>query len=114
MSNSATALVVGVGASQGLGAASARRFARAGFRTVIAGRTRQKLERVAEEIASSGGSVKFVVGDASLEGDAQRIVATAESLGPLELVLHNAGSNRRDSILELKAADFEQLWREHC
>ena len=40
---SATALVVGVGASHGLGAASARSFARAGFRTVIAGRTRQKL-----------------------------------------------------------------------
>src|SRR5689334_11957290 len=114
MSGGTTALVVGVGASQGLGAASARRFSRAGFRTVIAGRTRQKLEQVAEGIASNGGSVEFVVGDASVEADAQRIVATAESLGPLELALHNAGSNRRDSILELNAADFEQLWREHC
>ena len=58
--------------------------------------------------------MEFVVGDASLEADAQRIVATAESVGPLELALHNAGSNRGDSILELNVADFEQLWREHC
>jgi NAD(P)-dependent dehydrogenase (short-subunit alcohol dehydrogenase family) len=107
-------LVVGVGASQGLGAASARRFARAGFHVVIAGRTREKLEQVASEIVSSGGAADLVVGDASVEADAQRIVAAAEARGPIELALHNAGSNRRDSILELEAANFEQLWREHC
>ena len=50
--------------------------------------------------------MEFVVGDASLEADAQRIVATAESVGPLELALHNAGSNRGDSVLELNVADF--------
>jgi NAD(P)-dependent dehydrogenase (short-subunit alcohol dehydrogenase family) len=114
MSNDATALVVGVGASDGLGAASARQFAQAGFHIVIAGRTPHKLEQVAKEIASSGGSVDLVVGDASIEADAQRIVATAEGRGPIELALHNAGSNRRDSFLDLKAVDFEQLWREHC
>jgi NAD(P)-dependent dehydrogenase (short-subunit alcohol dehydrogenase family) len=114
MSEHPTALVVGVGASQGLGAASARRFAKAGFHLVIAGRTRDKLEQVASEIASGGGSAELVVGDASIEADAQRIVALAESHGPIELALHNAGSNRRDSILDLNAADFEQLWREHC
>ena len=114
MSNSRTALVVGVGASQGLGAASARRFARAGFHVVIAGRTRQKLDQVAREITADGGSAEAVVGDASIEADAQHIIATAESHGPIELALHNAGSNRHDSILDLDAAHFEQLWREHC
>jgi NAD(P)-dependent dehydrogenase (short-subunit alcohol dehydrogenase family) len=114
MSNGATALVVGVGASQGLGAASARRFAKAGYHVVIAGRTRQKLDQVAEQIAASGGSVEPVVGDASVEAEAQRIVATAEDHGPVELALHNAGSNRSDSILDLDATHFEQLWREHC
>jgi NAD(P)-dependent dehydrogenase (short-subunit alcohol dehydrogenase family) len=114
MSKSATALVVGVGASQGLGAASARRFARAGLHVVIAGRTAEKLERVAAEIAAAGGSAEYLVGDASVEAEAGRIVRTAEERGPIAIALHNAGSNRRDSILDLKAADFEQLWREHC
>jgi NAD(P)-dependent dehydrogenase (short-subunit alcohol dehydrogenase family) len=114
MSAQQTALVVGVGASQGLGAASARRFAREGLHVVIAGRTAEKLRQVAAEIAATGGSVEAVAGDASVEADAARFVAAAEARGPLALVLHNAGSNRRDSILELERADFEQLWREHC
>ena len=114
MTDRATALVVGVGASQGLGAAAARRFAREGLHVVIAGRTRDKLEQVAAEIHAAGGSIEPVTGDASVEEDAARFVAAAEAQGALAIALHNAGSNRRDSILELQRADFEQLWREHC
>jgi NAD(P)-dependent dehydrogenase (short-subunit alcohol dehydrogenase family) len=114
MSSRPTALIVGVGASQGLGAASARRFARGGYHVVIAGRTAQKLEQVAKEIETDAGSVEFVVGDASLEADAQRIVAVAEQQGPIEVTLHNAGSNRHVSILDLEVETFEQLWREHA
>ena len=42
-------LVVGVGASEGLGAAIARRFATAGFPVVIAGRNGDKLAQVARK-----------------------------------------------------------------
>jgi NAD(P)-dependent dehydrogenase (short-subunit alcohol dehydrogenase family) len=111
--NNNTALVVGVGASQGLGAAAARRFAREGLHVFIAGRTQAKLDQVAQEIRAAGGTVDVLIGDASVEADAARFVASAEAKGPLALVLHNAGSNRRDSFLELRREDFEQLWREH-
>jgi NAD(P)-dependent dehydrogenase (short-subunit alcohol dehydrogenase family) len=114
MTESNPALVVGVGASQGLGAAAARRFAREGLHVFIAGRTQAKLDQVAAEIRSGGGRIDVLLGDASIEADAARFVKAAEAKGPLALVLHNAGSNRRDSILELKREDFEQLWREHC
>jgi len=109
-----TALIVGVGASRGLGAATARRFAREGLHVVLAGRTQEKLDAVVSEIEAMGGSAEAVVGDASLEADSTRFVATAESSGPLEVVLHNAGSNRRDSFLDLEVSDFEELWRSHC
>ena len=109
-----TALVVGVGAAQGLGAATARRFAREGLHVVVAGRTAEKVQVVAEEICASGGSAEAVVGDAAKEDDAIRFVETAESKGPLALVLQNSGSNRRDPFLELATADFEAIWREHC
>jgi len=112
--SSNTALVVGVGASQGLGAAAARRFAREGLHVFVAGRTQAKLEQVAQEIRAAGGKIDVLVGDASVEADAARFVAAAEARAPLALVLHNAGSNRRDSILELVREDCEQLWREHC
>ncbi len=109
-----SALVVGVGASRGLGAALARRFSREGLHVVVAGRTAEKVEKVASEIRAAGGSAQAVVGDGSIESDAIRFVATAEERGPLELVVHNAGTNRRDAFLELAVDDFEALWREHC
>lgn len=114
MSQVKTALIVGVGASRGLGAASARRFAKEGLHVVVAGRTGMKVDAVAAEIRASGGSAQAVTGDGSNEVDATRFVATAEEAGPLELVLHNAGSNRRDAFLDLDAGAFEALWREHC
>jgi len=109
-----TALVVGVGASLGLGAASARRFAREGLHVVVAGRTAEKVQRVADEIRASGGSAQAVIGDAASENDAMRFVETAESKGPLALVLQNSGGNRRDPFLDLATADFEAIWREQC
>jgi len=114
VTGSDTALVVGVGASLGLGAASARRFAREGLHVVVAGRTSEKVQRVADEICASGGSAEAVVGDAATEDDAIRFVETAESTGPLALVLQNSGSNRRDPFLDLATADFETIWREQC
>lgn len=114
MANKDTALVVGVGASHGLGAAAARRFAQEGLHVVVAGRTAEKLERVAREISASGGSAEAVTGDAAVEEDAIRFVETAEAQGPLAIVLQNSGSNRQDPFLELAASDFETIWREHC
>jgi NAD(P)-dependent dehydrogenase (short-subunit alcohol dehydrogenase family) len=105
--------VVGVGASHGLGAAAARRFAREGLHVLVAGRTQAKLDQVAQEIRATGGWIDVLLGDAGIEADAARFVKAAEAKAPLALVLHNAGSNRRDSILELRREDFEQLWREH-
>jgi NAD(P)-dependent dehydrogenase (short-subunit alcohol dehydrogenase family) len=109
-----TALIVGVGASRGLGAAAARRFAREGLHVVIAGRTQANLDRMVSEIHALGGSAQGIVGDASVESDAARFVVCAEENGPLELVLHNAGNNRRDAFLDLQVSDFEGLWRSHC
>jgi NAD(P)-dependent dehydrogenase (short-subunit alcohol dehydrogenase family) len=41
-----TAVVVGVGAEQGLGAAACRRFAKKGHHVLVAGRTSAKIEQV--------------------------------------------------------------------
>ncbi|HKU97674.1 MAG TPA: SDR family NAD(P)-dependent oxidoreductase [Vineibacter sp.] len=114
MAQKNTALIVGVGASEGVGAATARRFAREGFHVVIVGRTQSKVDRVAAEIGAAGGSAEALVGDAAVEEDAARFVAAADANGTLQIAIHNAGNNRRDGFLELQRGDFEQLWREHC
>ena len=106
-------LVVGVGASRGLGAAIARRFAAGGHPVAIAGRNAPKLEATAAELAAANAQVATVIGDASKPDDAARFVEAAEALAPLAAAVHNAGGNRPSPFLKVSAADFEQHWREH-
>jgi len=107
-------LVVGVGASHGLGAAIARRFAAGGYPVAIAGRNEAKLKETLAELEASGATVVGVVGDGSIAADAHLFVAAAESLAPLAVAVHNAGSNRPAPFLKLSEAEFESHWREHA
>jgi NAD(P)-dependent dehydrogenase (short-subunit alcohol dehydrogenase family) len=109
-----SALVVGVGASEGLGAALVRRFAREGLTVFAAGRAKEKLESTVADVRKSGGDAHALVGDASAESDVKRFFDAAEQTTPLALVVHNAGSNRPASILDMELSLFEGLWREHA
>lgn len=61
------AIVLGVGAELGLGAAACRRFAAEGYHVLIAGRTAAKIEQVAATIRAAGGSAQPVVTDVTRE-----------------------------------------------
>ena len=107
-------LVVGVGASQGLGAAIARRFAAGGYPVAVAGRNAEKLEATAAELrAGSNAPVAHAIGDASKAADVARFVEAAQSLAPLAVAVHNAGSNRPAPFLKITEEHFESHWREH-
>lgn len=107
-------LVVGVGASHGLGAAIARRFAGGGFPVAIAGRNKEKLAATLAELKATGANVVAVAGDASNAADCRTFVETAEKLAPLGVVVHNAGSNRPAPFLEVNEETFTSHWREHA
>ncbi len=107
-------LIAGVGASQGLGGAIARRFAAGGFAVAIAGRNAEKLAQTAAELRATGAKVASVVGDASKAQDVARFVAAAEALGPLAVVVHNAGGNNPAPFLNVTEEQFERHWREHA
>jgi NAD(P)-dependent dehydrogenase (short-subunit alcohol dehydrogenase family) len=110
-----SAIVIGVGASAGLGAALCRRFASEGLQVFVAGRTRQKLELVAGEIAQAGESAVPVVMDTTVEDQVIRLFDTVEDHGgPPELVVYNAGNNEFRPLLEMDAQFWESLWRLCC
>jgi NAD(P)-dependent dehydrogenase (short-subunit alcohol dehydrogenase family) len=111
--NLGSILVVGVGASRGLGAAIARRFAREGHPVAIAGRNVDKLNATGAELEASGARVAVIVGDGSKAEDARRFVAAAQALAPLAVVVHNAGSNMPAPFLKVSEERFESHWREH-
>jgi NAD(P)-dependent dehydrogenase (short-subunit alcohol dehydrogenase family) len=113
-----TAVVVGVGAEQGLGAAACRRFAKEGHHVLVAGRTLTKIEQVVRTIFAAGGSPEPVVTDTTSEGDVQRLFDRAVSPGdgfePVDLVLFNTGNNQRIDFREITAQTFEDFWRVGC
>jgi NAD(P)-dependent dehydrogenase (short-subunit alcohol dehydrogenase family) len=102
-----SAIVVGVGAEQGLGAALCRRFAAQGYHVFVAGRTSSKIDQVAHTIADAGGSAEAIVTDTTSEGGVARLFerAMARRVGllPVDLVAYNAGNNRRIDFQEMTA-----------
>lgn len=96
------ALVTGGG--RGIGAGIARELASAGMRVAVTGRTREQVEAVAAEV---GGLA--LTGDVSRSEDVDAWVdAVASKLGPVDLLVNNAGISR--SGLPLWEEDVDAWW----
>ena len=65
MEKKCSAVIIGVGPGQGLGATLAKYFAAKGLHVYIAGRSEDKLQQVADDIRQKGGSVSAVLADAT-------------------------------------------------
>jgi 3-oxoacyl-[acyl-carrier protein] reductase len=88
-----TALVTG--ASAGIGRAIAMGLAREGARLAFTGRRRVELQALADEIVAAGGKPPaIVVHDAMDEGYVDAIEAGIAGLGPLAILVNNAGGSR--------------------
>jgi NAD(P)-dependent dehydrogenase (short-subunit alcohol dehydrogenase family) len=113
-----TAVVVGVGAEQGVGAAVSRRFAKEGYHLLVAGRTPAKIEQVARTIVSAGGSAEPIPTDATREDDVialfDRAMAPGNGRDPASVVVFNAGINQHIDFREVTAQQFEDFWRIGC
>lgn len=111
MSNQSVAWVAGVGDIGGLGAASARRFAKAGLTVGVTGRTRAKVQAICDDIRASDGQAVPLVGDVSSAQDIQRLAQELVPMGELKVALFNAGNAVRGTPLELTPEQFEATWR---
>lgn len=113
-----TAIVVGVGAEQGLGAAVCRRAAREGHHVFVAGRTASKIEQVVATIRAAGGTAEAVVTDTTAEADVislfDHAMTARDGFDAPDLVVYNAGNNRMLDFRELSATSFEDYWRVGC
>nr|WP_199242056.1 SDR family NAD(P)-dependent oxidoreductase [Paraburkholderia sp. BL8N3] len=111
-----TAVVVGVGSNERLGAAVARPFARSGFHVLVGGRTMSKLEQVVESLACGNGTP--VQMDATREEDVLQLFELASSpgadLSPASVVVFNAGNNQHIPFREVSITQFEDFWRVGC
>ncbi len=97
------------GAGGGLGGGVARTFAREGARVFLAGRTRERLEAVAADIAAAGGAAEVAVLDAldeqAVDEHVRMVVATAGSVD-VTLNLINRGDVQQVPLVDMTAADL--------
>jgi NAD(P)-dependent dehydrogenase (short-subunit alcohol dehydrogenase family) len=113
-----TALVVGVGAEEGLGAALCRKFASGGYHVLVVGPTQAKIDQVAKTIRERGGTAEAIAADATDEASILKLFDRAMSPGsgfdPVDLVVSNAGNNQKIDFRQITAAQFEDFWRVGC
>ncbi|TMA82101.1 MAG: SDR family NAD(P)-dependent oxidoreductase [Deltaproteobacteria bacterium] len=114
MSDTKTAIVVGVGPEAGLGGALCKRLAREGLHVLVAGRTPDKVETLAAAIRTAGGRATGVATDTTREQDVLDLFDRAEKEGPLEIVVYNAGNAAMGELHDMEASYFEQVWRVGC
>lgn len=107
------AKVLVTAASQGLGAATARRFSLEGALVVINSRNLSALQETASQInAESSNPVYTFAADLAVEGGAQRLVTNAaEMLGGLDILVTNAGGTPPGAIEDFEIGAWEQATR---
>ena len=106
-----TALVTG--ASRGLGRAIARRLAREGAAVCINYVTRSgDAEKVVQEIHSAGGRASAMRADIGDPAEVQDMMnRVAGELGPLSILVNNAGVAVRGTLETFEPADLERMRR---
>ncbi len=90
-------VVIITGASSGIGAAAAVRFAREGSKTVLAARRIERLEQIAAQIHAAGGEALPVAMDVSQPAQIETMVRSAlDAYGGIDILFNNAGFGRLD------------------
>jgi len=102
-------VAVVTGASSGIGAATARRLAAAGFHVVAAARRGDRLDALVDEL---GGTATAVVCDVTSDESVASLEAAVAEIGaPVELLVNNAGgAHGADPIEQASVEDWQWMY----
>ncbi len=103
--------VIVTGASRGIGAGIARRFAEAGAGVAVGYKSGAvEANAVVAEIAGRGGEAMAVQADVTCEDDVERLMARSEErFGGLDAVVNNAGIYPLAPLVEMTAAQWDAV-----
>lgn len=98
------------GASEGIGRAIANKLAEEGACLVVAARTEQKLEALADEIRQRGGNVLAIPADVTRSDEIQALVQkTVAAYGRLDILVNNVGRGLRKPFIETSNEEWDRL-----
>jgi 3-oxoacyl-[acyl-carrier protein] reductase len=98
------------GASQGIGRACATELAKAGAAVALGARNQEKLQELAREISSAGGSAAVFAMDVSDEEQIKSAIKAAlAQYGKIDILINNAGITRDQLVMRMKRADWDAV-----
>ena len=103
-------LALVTGSSAGIGYALAKGLAQAGARIVLNGRNAEKLANAAQTLRNEGHTVftqNFDVSETSAVNAAIEIIE--QTVGPIDILINNAGIQRRNPLHEFKESDWHEI-----
>lgn len=102
------------GAGQGIGEATALRFARVGAQVGVLDRNEATALRTVASIADKGGQAVALIADvANTEAVATAVEQLAAQFGSVDILVNNAGSDRPGAFLRVGPDDFRRVWEVH-
>jgi gluconate 5-dehydrogenase len=105
-------LALVTGSSAGIGFALARALAEAGASVVLNGRDIEKLEQASKVLRAEGLSVHTRSFDVTQPASVQAAIEDIESsIGPLEILVNNAGMMVRGALQDFAVEDWHRIMR---
>ena len=110
MSNEPTKIALVTGGTRGIGKACAAALASAGYRVAICGRDADRSASVAQELAAAYGEVRGFGCDVAKSTDVEGLIkAINDSMGPVSVLVNNAGITKDNLLMRMKEDDWDAV-----
>ena len=101
--------VIITGASEGVGAATARLFAEAGANLMLVARTKKNLEAIAEELRDKTHVEIFAMDVTDVDACVDIFKKAAFEFGRIDILVNNAGYHARGQVREVAPDDLRRI-----
>lgn len=98
------------GSSSGLGEAIVKMLAAEGATVIVHGRNKERAEKVATDINTSGGFAQIAIGDLTIDKGADAVAAAALKDGAIDILVNNAGATSHQSWTDASANDWLEIY----
>jgi len=103
-------IAIVIGATSGMGRATAKAFAEEGAKVVFSGRRAEKGLSLQQEITEAGGEGTFVQGDATKSDELKKVFdVTMEKYGRIDILMNNAGISVTTPVEETPLEDYDRI-----
>ncbi|MFD1774000.1 SDR family oxidoreductase [Paenibacillus rhizophilus] len=110
MSDIQDRIVIITGASSGIGEATAKELASKGAKVILAARREDRLQKLQQEIESSGGQAVYKVTDVASHEQMEELAAYAlKEFGKIDVMVNNAGVMPLSPVHEKKIHEWDAM-----